>query len=93
MGLDNIDASQDPRAFRIREEIVMPDRQGDFNVASIEEVEKLLSSMERNLSHMRVVIDDIEFTGKDKLRMQSWDLGVEADRLLASFVRSLEADE
>ncbi len=71
----------------------MTDGRSKQTTAPVEEIEKLYKSIERKLARMRVVLDDLEQSGKTKVKMQYWNSGVEAEKKLDVFVRGIEAYE
>lgn len=71
----------------------MVDRRSKLSTAKVEDIEKLYRALERKLSRMRAMLDEVEASGKAKVKMQYWHSGVEADKKLEVFVRGVEGSE
>ena len=71
----------------------MADRRSKVTTASVEDAEKLYASLMRKLNRLRVMLDDIESSGRTKVKMQYWNSGVEAEKKLDVFVRGIESSD
>lgn len=69
------------------------DGRSKLTTAKVEDIEKLYKALERKLSRLRAMLDEIESSGKKKVKMQYWHSGLEADGKLEVFVRGIEAAE
>ena len=71
----------------------MVDGRSELTTAKVADIEKLYKALERKLARMRAMLDEIESSGKTKVKMQYWNSGVEANKKLEVFVRGVEASE
>ena len=69
------------------------DGRSKLTTASVKDIEKLYSALDRKLTRMRAMLDDFQEHGRTKVKMQYWNSGVEADKKLEVFVRGVEASE
>ena len=69
------------------------DGRSKLTTVSVKDIEKLRKALERKLSRLRAMLDEIEAAGKTKVRMQYWRSGVEADKMLEALVRGVEPSE
>lgn len=69
------------------------DRRSKLTNATVEDAEKLYASLMRKVTRLRVMLDDIEASGRTKVKMQYWNSGLEADKKLEVFVRGIESSD
>lgn len=69
------------------------DGRSKLTTTKVDDLEKLHAALNRKLSRLRTMLDEIQAAGKTKVGMQYWNSGVEADKKLDVFVRGVESSE